>query len=82
MNDNMFFKFLGSKWFMLALGVLMTLALPTTYKNLMVVYNAGAIGTHIGIPIVFVINLITVIMAFYSFSTKMFAKKDSTPSEW
>jgi len=80
MNENQIFQILNSKWAMLLIGVLMTLALPLTYGNMMTVIDAGELSQYWWTLIVFLINLFTVIMAFFKFASKAFTKKESL--EW
>jgi hypothetical protein len=81
MNENIFFKFIGSKWFSLFLTIGMMLLLPITFKNMMIVYESGQMAQYLWIPAIFIINLITVLMAAYSFLSKSF-KKDVRQEEW
>ena len=81
MNTNSVFQFIGSKWFVLFIGLLMLFLMPTTYGNLMVVYNAGEMGRLWWVPVVFIINLITAIMALYK-ATGMFFSKEASVEEW
>lgn len=76
MNDNVFFNFIGSKWFVLGLGIVMCLLLPTTYNNLIVVKDAGQLSSAWWVLAVFVINVITVIMAFFKFMSLLTTKKE------
>ena len=80
MNENKIFQILGSKWFMLILGIGMLALLPTTYSNLIVVYDAGMLGKIWHVPVVFLINVITALMALYKFASLAFKKKEET--EW
>jgi len=80
MNDNKVFEILNSKWTMLILGIIMTVILPITYGNLIIVYEAGEMANLWWVPVVFIINLITAIMAYYKFTTLLFAKKEV--KEW
>ena len=82
MDANKILAFIGSKWFVLVLGVLMVFLLPTTYGNLMVVYNAGAMARLWWIPVVFIINLITAILALYKATSMFFGKKVNEQADW
>jgi hypothetical protein len=77
MNENKIFEILNSKWFLIILGIVMILLLPTTYGNLQVVLNADSIGKLWHVPLVFVINVITVIMIFFKVTAKFTEKKQS-----
>jgi len=65
---------------MLGLGILMLALLPTTYKNLIVVYDAGMLSKIWYVPVVFLINIFTAGMALYKFASMAFKKKEVT--EW
>ena len=80
MNDNIFFNFIGSKWFSLVLGIAMCGLLLVTYSNVMVVYNAGELAALWYVPLIFVINIITIIMAFYKFMSGL--SKGKEKEEW
>ena len=82
MNENIFFKFIGSKWFSLVLGIVMCALLPVTYGNFMVVYDAGQIGQFWYIPAILLINIITIIMAFYKFTSNFVGNKQQDSEEW
>lgn len=81
MNENIIFKFIGNKWFILILGIVMCLLLPTTYNNMIVVYNSGEMSKFWWIPVIFIINLITIILTFYKF-TSSFMKKKQEVKNW
>lgn len=74
-------QFIGSKWFVLLLGIGMLLVLPITYSNLMIVFNAGEMSRLWWVPTVFTINLITAIMAIYK-AASMFFSKTNEPEDW
>ena len=76
MNTNKALQLIGSKWFVLALSVVMLLVLPTTYSNLMIVYEAGEMARVWMVPTVFVMNLLAAIMAIYKTTGMFFTKKD------
>lgn len=59
----------------------MLLVLPTTYSNLMIVYNAGEMGRIWWVPTVFVINLISAMMTIYK-AMGMFFEKNDTQEDW
>ena len=80
MNVNKVLEFIGSKWFVLVLAIAMIAVLPTTYGNFMVVYHAGEMARLWWVPTVFIINLLTAVMAIYK-ATGMFLKKKSAPQE-
>jgi hypothetical protein len=81
MNENKIFQIVGSKWFMFGLGIAMIALIPTTYKNLITVYDAGMLSKIWHVPIVFGINVFTAGMAFYKFASMQFGKKDEVV-EW
>ena len=76
MNANSALQFIGSKWFVLALGLGMLLVLPITYSNLMIVFNAGEMSRVWWVPVVFIANLLTSIMSIYKAAEMFFSKKD------
>jgi len=78
------FKFIGSKWFLLFLGIGMAILLPFTWHNLKVVFEAGEAGKYWYLVAVFIINALTVLLCAYKFMGAI-TKKDSTPTtlqEW
>lgn len=79
MNANKALQFIGSKWFVLALGIAMILVLPTTYSNLMIVYEAGEMSRVWWVPVVFIVNLLTAIMSIYKAASMFFSKKEVQP---
>lgn len=81
MNENMLFNFIGNKWFILVLALAMCLVLPTTYNNLIIVYEAGEMSKLWWVPVIFIVNLITVILAFYKFISSL-AKKKEEVKNW
>ena len=81
MNDNKIFQILNSKWFMLGLGILMILLLPTTYGNVKIVMDAGEMSRLFWVPLVFIINVITAVLALYKFASKAFTKQEQK-QEW
>ena len=60
----------------------MIFLLPTTYSNLMIVYNAGEMARLWWVPTVFIINLLTAIMAIYKATGMFFQKKDIKQEDW
>jgi len=82
MNFNKVLEFIGSKWFMAGLGLLMIILLPTTYGNLMIVFEAGEMGRVWIVPVVFVCNILTAIMATYKATGMFFGKKREDKEEW
>lgn len=83
MNINKVLEFIGSKWFVLVLGIAMIFVLPTTYSNFMIVYHAGEMQRLWYIPLVFILNLVTAIMAMYKATGMFFSKKNKEQSrEW
>jgi len=56
--------------------------LPVTYGNFMVVYDAGQIGQFWYIPAILLINIITIIMAFYKFTSNFVGNKQQDSEEW
>jgi uncharacterized membrane protein len=81
MNVNKVLQFIGSKWFVAVLGLAMILVLPTTYGNFMVVYEAGEMSRLWYIPMVFIMNLLTAIMAIYKATSMFFGKKETTSQD-
>lgn len=82
MGGEKVLKFLGSKWFMLGLGILMLLLLPTTYSNFILVYKAGEMGRLWWIPVVFIINLLSAIYAIQRATGMFLSKKRDDQQEW
>ena len=76
---NSVLKFIGSKWFMLVLMVAMGVFLPTTWNNLRVVIDKGALSTFWWIGLVFVCNVLGLLMAFWKFMV-LFTSKPTTPA--
>jgi len=77
--------FIGSKWFVFLLMVVMTLALPVTYGNVKVIYDAGEISSYWYLAAVFACNIIGIIFAFFKFMTLMSnkeEKKNNQNQEW
>jgi hypothetical protein len=75
MDSGSVLRFIGSKWFLLILALVMMALLPTTYGNLMIVWKAGAMGKLWWVPTVFVCNLLAAIMAIYKAAGMFFDKK-------
>lgn len=75
-------QFLDSKWFMLILMVAMGVLLPTTYDNMIVVYEGGRMSDLWYIPAVFICNLLTVAVAFWKFMGKISDKKNKPQEQW
>jgi len=72
---------IGSKWFILCLGLAMLGVLPITYSNLMIVYYAGEMSRLWWVPTVFICNLLAAIMTSYKGASMFFTKKDEE-EEW
>jgi hypothetical protein len=81
MNENIFFKFIGNKWFILLLAVAMCFALPVTYNNMVVIYEAGQMAKYWWVPVIFIMNLLAAIMAFFKF-VSAFTKKKEEVKNW
>ena len=81
MNANKVLQFIGSKWFILFLGIGMLFVLPITYSNLMIVYEAGEMSRLWWVPTVFIANLLTSIMAIYK-AAEMFFSKGDDQEDW
>jgi hypothetical protein len=79
-----FFKFIGSKWFILVLGIGLIIALPFTWHNLKVVFSAGQAGKYWYLVGVFIINALSVLLCSYKFMSLLTKKSNQTPasSEW
>lgn len=82
MNANKALQFIGSKWFVLALGIGMLLVLPITYGNLMIVFNAGEMSRLWWVPTTFTANLLAAIMSIYKAAEMFFSKKEDDPEDW
>lgn len=82
MNANKILEFIGSKWFLAGLGLLMIFLLPTTYSNLMIVFNAGEMARLWWVPTVFICNLLAAIMSVYKATGMFFSKKSAAQEEW
>ena len=54
--------------------------LTVTYRNFMVVYNAGQLALFWYVPVIFIMNIITIIIAFYKFTSFFFENSDK--KEW
>ncbi len=74
--------FIGTKWFSLILGILMSVLLLFTYHNFQVVFEAGEMSKYWWIVAVFVINIFAVIMSFYKFMSLWQKQKNKPPKEW
>ena len=82
MDLNKVLEFLGSKWFVAILALAMIAILPTTYGNLMIVYDAGEMGRLWYIPVVFIMNILAAIMAVYKGAGMFLKKKTNDKQEW
>lgn len=60
----------------------MLAVLPVTYGNLMIVFNAGEMGRLWWVPTIFIINLLTAVMALYKAVGMFFKKKDVSQEDW
>lgn len=76
---NSILKFLGGKWFVLALMCLMAMLLPTTYSNMMVVIAKNQLAAFWYIAAVFVCNALAVLLAFWKFMGLISKPKTSQP---
>lgn len=74
-------QFLASKWFVLTLLILMGLALPTTYHNFKVVWDADVLSQFWYIGLVFACNVLAVFMAFWKYMNLITTKKDKV-DQW
>lgn len=81
MNANKALEFIGSKWFMLFVALIMLGVLPITYSNLMIVFEAGEMGRIWWVPTVFLINLLSAIMGIYK-TVEMFLSKKDEVENW
>lgn len=82
MEVNKILEFIGSKWFIAILGIAMIFVLPTTFSNLMIVFDAGEMGRLWWVPTIFVINLLSAVMCFYKAAGMFFTKKNDDKEEW
>jgi len=82
MSINKALEFIGSKWFVTILSLVMIGVLPITYGNFMIVFRAGEIGSLWWVPTVFIINLLTAIMAIYKATSMFLSKKRDDLEEW
>jgi len=82
MNVNKALQFIGSKWFVLILAIVMMVVLPVTYSNLMIVFNAGEMSRLWYIPTVFIINLLSALMSIYKAAGMFFSKKEKEAEDW
>jgi len=82
MNENKILEFIGSKWFVAILGLLMIIVLPITYGNLMIVFEAGEMSRVWWVPTIFVINLLAAIMCAYKATGMFLTKKTNQQEEW
>lgn len=82
MNTNKVLEFIGSKWFVAILALVMIFLLPTTYSNFMVVFKGGAMARLWYVPTVFLMNLLAAIMACYKATGMFFTKNRDDQAEW
>ena len=82
MNTNKALQFIGSKWFVLALGIVMLFVLPVTYGNMMIVFNAGEMNRLWWVPTVFITNLLAAMMSIYKATGMFFSKKGNDQEDW
>lgn len=76
---NSILKFLGGKWFVLALMCLMGMLLPTTYSNMMVVVAKEQLAAFWYIPAVFLCNVGGMLLVFWKFMGLISKPKTSQP---
>jgi len=76
------FKFLGTKWFTLILGLGLTLLIPFTYHNFEVVWKAAELSGYWYLVLVFAINVISVGMCAYKFMGQLYKQKPIVQQEW
>lgn len=82
MDTNKVFDFIGSKWFLVGLSLVMLAILPITYKNLVVVYYADMMNKFWYIPTVFIMNLLAAIFSINKTIGKFIKKKPDSQEEW
>jgi hypothetical protein len=76
------FSFIGSKWFVLILGIGMMIAIPFTYHNFIVIYKAGQMGQFKFYTAAFFINIISIGMCAYKFMSLHHKPKPAAQEEW
>jgi uncharacterized membrane protein YeiH len=75
MVSNKILDFIASKWFVLAILVMMSLFIPTTWSNLKIVMDAGMLGKFWYIGLVFACNVLGALFAFWKFMALITTKK-------
>lgn len=76
-------RFIGSKYFILLILVIMGIALPITWHNLSVVMEADMLKKFWYIGLVFACNALGALMAFWKFLALISDKKKAaSSSEW
>lgn len=75
-------KFIGSKWFVFCLGIVMIFLLPFTWHNFQVIIKAGQASQFKFLVAVFPINLICVGLCVYKFMGMISNKKPIVQEEW
>ncbi len=76
-------RFIGSKYFVLLILVIMGIALPITWHNFKVVRDADMLKQFWYIGLVFACNALGALMAFWKFLALILDKKKVTSSsEW
>ena len=80
MVNNKILDFIASKWFVLAIMVMMSLFLPITWSNLKVVMDAGMLGKFWYIALVFGCNVLGALFAFWKFMALITTKKKEDAS--
>lgn len=75
-------KFMGSKWFVLVLGIAMIGIFPINFGNFKVVWVAGQMRQFWYIVAVFVINVLTIGLCAYKFMSMISKPKHASQKEW
>jgi hypothetical protein len=75
-------KFVGSKWFTLILGIGLACVLPFTWHNFLVVQQAGQLTKYWWLVAVFILNVISVLLAIYKFMSQLSKKKPIVQEAW
>lgn len=76
-------RFIGSKWFVFSILVIMGIALPITWHNLKVILEADMLNQFWYIGLVFGCNVLGALFSFWKFMSLMSDKnKPSVSQEW
>jgi Zn-dependent protease with chaperone function len=79
---DLFLAFIGSKWFVLVLGIVMICIFPITWGNFKVVWVAGQMRQFFWIPAVFIINVLTIGLCVYKFMSMIIKPKSVAQEDW